>query len=1561
MNSRHERNCINSPLKLGCWFLWERVRKGSGKWLEWWWSGEDGGEVGCKFGRNGGGTVTVLKRGGRRYGDANALNRSIGFDNPVRDDVHVVEPNQHDDFPVIPEPVLVDEDEDPKEDEFEEEEDPQEEEDDMEVDIEKDKNELELTYPYEEVDPLNPPPHASESEPEDTIEVENSIEHEDETVPASVHKVDDCVVARRRMHWSKKGKAKDEYYGKLILDLGNEVRSSVEKRTVAMDKLVEKLGNAKDKVECKKYKKEFEEGRIMPPKQANVRNDASGSGPARGQDTSPIIRECTFVGFMKCNPIAFHGNEGVVELLRWFKKTKSVLESRFNELALMCPIMVEPEREKIRKAQEETMKGENMKAENPGRLIKQIFEFRPDGTRCLRNRVWLPLFNGLRDLVMHELHNSKYSIHPGSNKMYQYLKSLYWWPNMKVDIAMYEALGTNLDMSTAYHPQTDGQSERIIQMLEDMLRACVIDFESSWDLHLPLVEFSYNNSYHASIKAAPYEALYERKCRSPVCWSEVGDSQLTNKRAKPLEFEVGDMLLLKVSPWKGDECFGRRGKLSSCYIGTFKILARVGLVAYTLEFLEVLKGIHSTFHVSNLKKYLAKGDVVVPLDEIQLDNKLHMIEEPVEVVDREVTKDEGNNGVEGVTPTIVVSTVLVAATPRSVKIADPHVSTSIDQDAPSSSIPSTQDQEHSLIISQGKVMLIKLKWIYKVKTDEFSGVLKNKARLVAQRFMQEEGIDFDESFALVARIEAIRIFVANEYPSHVYKLKKALYGLKQALRAWNDILSSLLISQHFPKDSDYARCQDTRCSTSRSAQFLGDKLVSWSSKKQKITAISSTNAEYMALSGCCAQILWIRSHLTYYGFQFNKIPLYYDNKRVIVLCCNNVQHSRAKHIDVRYHCSKVNNRIVELYFIRTEYQLADIFTKTLPRERFNFLIKKLANKKCTVNAEVFMTILDIYLRVEGVDFTNVSDDDIELTFLINLGYKGSLNRHTNMFVDHMQSEHEPEPSKKKTSSKKRVKKKVTLLVDDNIIFDDPNAPLELAKFISQTEVEEAEAARKVHATHAMIVTESVPESTKKKSSGISSKSIVIQTLQTLCKLLKKIRRQAEDIQVLNAQMKELAVNQGHNKREGILEWGDEQDIKHSNDDNNDVEKDDKDGDADDKGNDHINDTQDVDDEDVKTESDEEDIYNYKIRVCKDEDEKNINAEVDDSDKGDEEITDASKENAEKTLEAKNDSKNTELPPSSSSLSIQMLVLCWIIPSNKKLPRPIDSLPQVTPIISSVQQTPTPISTQPIATNAPAITTDVPESNALAVVELRVAELEKDVFELKIVDHSTKALVALKSQVPSVIDSYLDTKVRALFQKKLQKHTAILIHKYSLQHLPELTKKPTAKQESEKSPSDVLKIKKEHAKKQKKPQFTIKSTNREALEEKHDDDEDDDDEDPPAGPNQGKKTKRGRTKDSNSSKKPSFTKDTPKGKAPTKGSKTGKSASVKEPVEEPIAEVVMDDTGDDVAHDDNQPQDTLEPKTRKSLNLDWLKQPPRPPTLDPESNKHHVVLDQAEQP
>ncbi|GJW60900.1 putative reverse transcriptase domain-containing protein [Tanacetum coccineum] len=199
-----------------------------------------------------------------------------------------------------------------------------------------------------------------------------------------------------------------------------------------------------------------------------------------------------------------------------------------------------------------------------------------------------------------------------------------------------------------------------------MLRACVIDFGKGWDRHLPLVEFSYNNSYHTSIKAAPFEALYGCKFRSPVYWAEVEDAQLTgpeivhettkkiiqfkkrmqvardrqksyaDRRRNPLEFQVGDKVMLKVSPWKGVIRFGKRGKLNPRYIGPFKVLTKVGTVAYRHELPDQISHVHSTFYISNLKKCLFEEPLAILLDEIQIDDKLNFIEEPVEIMDQEV-------------------------------------------------------------------------------------------------------------------------------------------------------------------------------------------------------------------------------------------------------------------------------------------------------------------------------------------------------------------------------------------------------------------------------------------------------------------------------------------------------------------------------------------------------------------------------------------------------------------------------------------------------------------------------------------------------------------------------------------------------------------------------------------------------------------------------------------------------------------------------------------------------------------------------------------------------------
>ncbi|GJT56573.1 putative reverse transcriptase domain-containing protein [Tanacetum coccineum] len=189
---------------------------------------------------------------------------------------------------------------------------------------------------------------------------------------------------------------------------------------------------------------------------------------------------------------------------------------------------------------------------------------------------------------------------------------------------------------------------------------------TSWDVHLPLAEFSYNNSYHSSIRCAPFEALYGRKCRSLVLWAEIGESSLigpelvqektdkvvlikeklkvardrqksyVDNRCKPLEFEAGDRVMLKVSPWKGVIRFGKKGKLAPRYVGPFEILERVGHVAYRLRLPEELSGVHDTFHVSNLKKCLADASLHVPLDEIKVDKTLRFVEEPVEIMDHKI-------------------------------------------------------------------------------------------------------------------------------------------------------------------------------------------------------------------------------------------------------------------------------------------------------------------------------------------------------------------------------------------------------------------------------------------------------------------------------------------------------------------------------------------------------------------------------------------------------------------------------------------------------------------------------------------------------------------------------------------------------------------------------------------------------------------------------------------------------------------------------------------------------------------------------------------------------------
>nr|GEW92155.1 retrovirus-related Pol polyprotein from transposon TNT 1-94 [Tanacetum cinerariifolium] len=324
--------------------------------------------------------------------------------------------------------------------------------------------------------------------------------------------------------------------------------------------------------------------------------------------------------------------------------------------------------------------------------------------------------------------------------------------------------------------------------------------------------------------------------------------------------------------------------------------------------------------------------------------------------------------------------------------------------------------------------VINLKWLWKNKRDEENTVIRNKSRLVAKGYAQKEGVDFEESFAPVARLEAVRLFIA--YAAHksftIYQMDHGMIscdgiGTPMATKHLDDDLSRTPVDQtkyrskvralmyltasrpdimhatcycaryqaqptekHLTvvkwifrylkdtihmglwylkdinfeltafSDSDHVGCLDSRKSTSGGIQFLGgDKLVSWSSKKQDCTSMSSAEVEYVSLSACCAQVLWMRTQLTDFGFHFDKIPMYCDLKAAIAISCNLVQHSHTKHIGVRYHFikEKVEKGIVELFFVGTEYQLADLFTNALPVERFQYLVRRLG-MRCLTSAKL---------------------------------------------------------------------------------------------------------------------------------------------------------------------------------------------------------------------------------------------------------------------------------------------------------------------------------------------------------------------------------------------------------------------------------------------------------------------------------------------------------------------------------------------------------------------------------------------------------------------------------
>ncbi|KAL0347899.1 UNVERIFIED_CONTAM: Transposon Tf2-11 polyprotein [Sesamum angustifolium] len=316
---------------------------------------------------------------------------------------------------------------------------------------------------------------------------------------------------------------------------------------------------------------------------------------------------------------------------------------------LLATMQVKPSlKDKIREAQDKDKYFQKMKTKVQEGKNNQ-FIIQDDGMLLNGKRVCVPNVEELRTEIMHEAHYAPYAMHPGSTKMYRDLKPYYWWPTMKKDVTEFVArcltcqqvkaehqahaeipdllliygslqrtLGTKLHFSTAFHPQTDGQSERTIQTLEDMMRAYVIEFRRKWDDHLPLMEFAYTNSFHTNIGVAPYEALYGRKCRSLICWDIEGLRQLegpelvqervdkiqtvkkclkaaqdrhkssTDKHCREMEYEVGEIFFLKVSPWTGIFRLSKQEKLSPRYIGPYEILERVAPLAYRDRDLEGL-------------------------------------------------------------------------------------------------------------------------------------------------------------------------------------------------------------------------------------------------------------------------------------------------------------------------------------------------------------------------------------------------------------------------------------------------------------------------------------------------------------------------------------------------------------------------------------------------------------------------------------------------------------------------------------------------------------------------------------------------------------------------------------------------------------------------------------------------------------------------------------------------------------------------------------------------------------------------------------------------------------
>nr|GFA28829.1 putative reverse transcriptase domain-containing protein [Tanacetum cinerariifolium] len=298
-------------------------------------------------------------------------------------------------------------------------------------------------------------------------------------------------------------------------------------------------------------------------------------------------------------------------------------------------------------------------AKNPEAIREQKLEPRANGTQCLNGRSWLPCYGNFRTVIMHESYKSKYSVHPGSDKMYQDMKKLYWWPNMKADIATYVSKCLTCAKVKAKHQGPSGLVQhywvivdrltksaiftpiREIDPMDKLARIYLKEVVTRHGIPVSIIS-DRDPSYHASIKATSFEALYGQKCRSLVCWTEVGEAQILglelSKETTEKIIQIKQRMQATRDRQKRVVRFGKWGKLNPMYVGPFKVLERVGDVAYKLDLPEELSRVHNTFYVSNLKKCHADEPLAVPLDGLHVDDKLHFVEEPVEIMDQEVKR-----------------------------------------------------------------------------------------------------------------------------------------------------------------------------------------------------------------------------------------------------------------------------------------------------------------------------------------------------------------------------------------------------------------------------------------------------------------------------------------------------------------------------------------------------------------------------------------------------------------------------------------------------------------------------------------------------------------------------------------------------------------------------------------------------------------------------------------------------------------------------------------------------------------------------------------------------------